>query len=131
VIALDTSALVALIFSEREALAFAERLAREQRIVIGAPTALETRMVVFGRTGTADLIEVDRILGRPEVEVVAWSTVHAALAFDAFRRFGKGNHPASLNYGDCMSYAVARHADAPLLYKGDDFTRTDIVSALG
>jgi ribonuclease VapC len=130
VIAVDTSALVALIFSELEAPAFLKRLARERRIVIGAPTALETRMVVFGRTGTTDLIEVDRILGRPEVEVVAWSANHAALAFDAFRRFGKGNHRASLNYGDCMSYAVARLADAPLLYKGDDFAHTDVINAL-
>lgn len=129
-IAVDTSALAALIFSESEAPIFARRLARERRIIIGTPTALETRMVVFGRTGTADLIEVDRILGRPEIEVVAWSTDHAALAFDAFRRFGKGNHRASLNYGDCMSFAVARLADAPLLYKGDDFARTDIISAL-
>ena len=129
-IAIDTSALIALIFSESEASTFAERLARERRIMIGAPTVLETRMVVFGRTGAADLVEVDRILARPEIEVVPWSAHHAALAFEAFQSFGKGNHRASLNYGDCMSYAVARLADAPLLYKGDDFVHTDVISAL-
>ena len=129
-IAIDTSALIALIFSESEAPAFAERLAHERRIMIGAPTVLETLMVVFGRTGAVDLVEVDRILSRPEIEVVAWTAHHAALAFKAFQRFGKGNHRASLNYGDCMSYAVAQLADAPLLYKGDDFAQTDVISAL-
>jgi ribonuclease VapC len=74
--------------------------------------------------------ELDALLGRSRVEFIAFDDAQAILARDAFRRFGRGRHPAGLNFGDCLAYALAKHLGEPLLFKGDDFTRTDITPAL-
>ena len=129
-IALDTSALLAIIFLEAEAEIF-DRYVAGQTAVIGAPTLFEVHQVVRRRSRDAKLNPIDRFLLRPTVRVVAFGREHFRLAVEAFERFGKGRgHPAQLNFGDCMAYAVAKHEDLPLLYKGDDFIHTDVRPAL-
>lgn len=80
----------------------------------------------IGRT-TAD---TEALLARPRFRIVPWSDALVAIARDAFLTYGKGRHPAGLNFGDCMSYALAKSLDAPLLYKGEDFAKTDVRSAV-
>lgn len=124
-IALDTSAIVAIAMGEPEADAFSREIAR-RGAVVSAPTLLETRLVLTSRVKGAEPF-MRGFLAPAEVEPVAFSLEMYRLAVDAFERFGRGRgHPARLNFGDCMSYAVAKHYDAPLLYKGDDFSHTDI-----
>jgi ribonuclease VapC len=97
-------------------------------LVIGAPTRFETGMVV-SRCGDRGRPLVDRFVDDWEVRTVPFGEGHFYAALDAFARFGKGRHPARLNYGDCMAYATARVAGLPLLFVGEDFVRTDIESA--
>ena len=120
----DTSALAAIIFKEADAGTFARRLAVELLVVVGAPTAFELRLVVRKRLGRGAWPEADLLLSRPNVRVVPFAPEHLAVATDALARFG--GRPAKLNYGDCMAYAIAKTLDAPLLFKGGDFARTDI-----
>ena len=87
-------------------------------------------MVALGRRGEPGLEQMQALIERLELEVVPLSDDHAKLAIDAFRRFGKGRHPAGLNYGDCFSYALAKATGEPLLFKGDDFSLTDIKRAV-
>ncbi|MFG1373180.1 type II toxin-antitoxin system VapC family toxin [Xanthobacter oligotrophicus] len=124
-IAVDTSALVAMALGEPEADAFARIIARETAL-IGTPTLLETRMVLVNRIGDHALAFIDAIIHRPSIRPVAFSLQLSDLAAEAFDRFGKGRHPAGLNFGDCMAYAVAKAHDVPLLFKGDDFSCTDV-----
>ena len=128
-IALDTSAVVALLRNEPEAERIAEAMSSASRLLIGRPTELELHLVTTGNVGDAvGRASVAAILSG--VERIDFDATHLAAATVAFDRFGKGRHPASLNYGDCMAYAVAQVAGCPLLYKGEDFARTDIRSAL-
>lgn len=87
-------------------------------------------MVAVGRKAEPGRNMAEALLARFNISVVSWNDSHASIAADAFVRFGKGRHDAKLNFGDCMSYALAKSLDAPLLYKGDDFSKTDIKSAL-
>lgn len=91
---------------------------------------LEYQLVVGGRYGDAGLAEARALIERMDLAVINFDEEMTLLAADAFMRFGKGQHPAKLNFGDCMAYAVAKAMDAPLLYKGEDFAKTDIRSAL-
>lgn len=101
------------------------------RVLIGAPTLFEVRLVMGGRQQQEGIDDADSLLAQSGIETVAWTAELADLATDAFLRFGKGQgHPAQLNFGDCMAYAVAKSLDVPLLFKGDDFAKTDIRSAL-
>lgn len=120
----DTSALAAIIFREEDAGLYVRRLAVEPLIIVGAPTALELRLVVRKRLGRGAWPETDLLLSRPNVRVVPFGPEHLAVATDALARFG--GRPAKLNYGDCMAYAIAKVHDAPLLFKGGDFTHTDL-----
>lgn len=95
---------------------------------MSAATYLECAMVAESRRGMRS--EFDRWLESMEIDVVAVDFPQARIAADAFARFGRGRHPARLNYGDCFAYALANSLDAPLLYKGDDFDKTDIRPAL-
>lgn len=125
-IAIDTSALVAIAKNELEQEAFADLISVEGA-VIGAPTLFETRLVLQSLLdGGADRY-VDAIVANPSVSVVDFTIGHYRLAAAAFVKYGRGqSHPAKLNFGDCMSYAVAKLEDVPLLYKGRDFVHTDI-----
>lgn len=96
------------------------------RKLINALTLFEAGIAAERRGGLEAKDRLDRMLSRLAPEIVAFSPDHLGWARDAYRRFGKGRHPASLNLGDCVAYATARHAVLPLLYKGDDFAATDI-----
>lgn len=129
-IALDTSALVAILTKEPEADAFAAVIRSADHVVIGLPTLFELHIVLAGRSGPKASAAAIETLMVPQIKQTAFDHRHGAAAVDAFVRFGKGRHPARLNFGDCMAYATAKVADCPLLYKGDDFGQTDIRSAL-
>ncbi len=129
-IALDTSAIVAIALVEAEEEAFVRAIAMHDAL-LGTPTLLESRLVLTPRMPDHADRFIERILARPSVHLVDFSAEMYHAAADAFDRFGKGRgHLAKLNFGDCMAYAVARVHNAPLLYKGDDFTHTDITPAL-
>ena len=129
-IVIDTSALVAILGDEPERRFFNELIDAESNTCISSASLLETRMVLFARSGDTAVLALDAFLLKCEMTVVEVSPRIADIAFDAYRRFGKGmGHPAALNYGDCFSYALAKYLDVPLLFKGDDFTLTDIVPA--
>jgi ribonuclease VapC len=125
-IVVDASALIAVQFKEPEALSFAKLLVAQDRIMIGTPTAFEYFMVVAGRKREEGLAQARRLLLGFQIELVSFTPDLLELAASAFLRFGKGRHPAALNYGDCMAYALARSLDALLLFKGTDFGRTDV-----
>jgi ribonuclease VapC len=126
----DSSAVLAVIFGEADAARFADALACAEACRMAAPVWFEASMVVEGRGGLAAVQRLDDFMAEAVVELVSFSPEHARLAQQAWRRFGRGRHRAGLNYGDCMSYALARERREPLLFKGDDFVHTDIEPAL-
>ncbi len=97
---------------------------------MSAANVLETLMVLDGRTGTDNRPELRSMIELMDLRIEPVTARQVWLAHDAFRRFGKGFHPARLNYGDCFAYALARELDMPLLFKGDDFPLTDIRPAI-
>ena len=129
-IAIDTSALVAIIFEEPERAAFLAELDKTDVALISTVSVLETRMVVYGRRGHRAVVHLDALLLLPIFQQVAPSAAETDVAYAAFVAFGKGSgHPAALNFGDVFSYALAKVRGLPLLYKGSDFAHTDIVAA--
>lgn len=126
----DTSALLAVVFGEDDGERHAEALTAGARVLVGAATVVEASIVAQARHGADGARDLDLLLQACAAEVVPLNGDHVDEAVRAWRRFGKGRHPAALNLGDCLSYATAVVADAPLLYKGDDFTQTDIRGAL-
>jgi ribonuclease VapC len=128
-IVLDTSALLAMLFAEPERQPFIDRLAVAEDALISAATLLEASIVMQARTGPGGIEDLDNLLDAAAVRCVAVGYAQALLAREAFARFGKGHGPAGLNYGDCFAYALAKALDRPLLFKGDDFARTDITPA--
>jgi len=129
-IVVDTSALIAILIGEPETDHFVDTIVLSGDARIGAPTAFEYLMVAKGTRQLRSDNEVERVLALPRLAIVDWQEGYTKLAQQAFLRFGEGRHPAKLNFGDCMSYALAKSLNCPLLYKGDDFAQTDIVSAL-
>ena len=129
-IAIDTSALVAIALREPEREAFS-RVISDHSCVVGVPTLVETRMVLHARLpGTADAF-IDGPIRHGVIFPEPFTLDMYAAARDAFARYGRGTgHPARLNFGDCLSYAVAKVRGIPLLYKGQDFAKTDIRAAL-
>jgi ribonuclease VapC len=123
---LDTSAILAVLFDEPERDPFLERILREPVVGVGAPTLAETSIVLAARLGTAAGATVDGWVERASLVVIPFDARHWRTAADAWLRFGRGRHPAALNFGDCLSYATARIAGRPLLCKGDDFRLTDL-----
>jgi len=124
----DSSALIALLLREPGWQRIAEALTGHRTAAIGAPTLSETAIVLHAKKAPPNLLPA--LLRRAGIEVVAFTERHADLAADAYARYGRGHHPASLNYGDCLTYAVARLAMAPLLFVGNDFSLTDIEPAI-
>ncbi len=123
---LDTSALIAVLRREPDRDRLIERLLAAADVRISAGTLIETRIVAKRDGGGQELLELTDLLG---VEVVAVDARQGELAFEGFRRFGKGRHAAGLNFGDLFAYALARALDEPLLFKGDDFVQTDVKAA--
>ncbi len=127
---IDTSALLAILLSEPEARAITEAIAAADRRLVGAPTLVEATAVMLARKGREGVIALDALLSRLGIEVVPMSTDAAEFARESYGRYGKGvGSPGVLNYGDVLSYGVARSEDEPLLFTGADFSRTDIASA--
>jgi ribonuclease VapC len=128
---LDSSAIIAWLRDEPEAVAIEHLLTADSDCHVSAVTVFECRTVVCGRFGLQVLGELDRFLGRIDALVHPFDETQSSLAFAAHRRYGKGSgHKAKLNLGDCAAYALATSLDLPLLYKGDDFRHTDVRPAL-
>lgn len=129
-IVVDSSALIANLRREPEADNFLYIIAEADRCLLSSITWLETSIVLAGRTGDATLwTELDALIARAGIQVVAQDAELAEAARVAFLLYGRGRHPAALNLGDCASYALAKQRNLPLLFKGDDFARTDLQSA--
>ena len=123
---LDTSAVLAILFGEPEAEDFARTLADADTRLMSAFSVLEASVVVMTKKGEAAVRELDLLLHTASIDVVPFDADQAALARSAYEKFGKGRHRARLNLGDCCSYALARTSGEPLLFKGSDFSETDI-----
>jgi len=126
---LDSSAIVAIHLREPGHDRLIDRIDAAEVVVVGVPTLLETVMVLTARLGQDARPIIFTFLRRLEAEVVPFNEEHLDAAATAFMRFGRGRHPAALNFGDCMSYAVASVSGMPLLFTGEDFRRTDIAQA--
>ena len=122
----DTSAILAILFGEAEGKSFLKALSGPERKFMSAFTRLEASIVVEARKGEAGTRALTELMTASGIDTVPFDAGQAELALDAWRRYGKGRHPAGLNLGDCVSYALARFTGEPLLYEGDDFSRTDI-----
>ena len=129
-IVVDTSALAAVLFGEPESDDYLGILRDARSILISTATVLETRMVTYGRLGHRGTVLFDDLLASGVFETVSPDERTVGIAFNAFVAYGKGSgHPAGLNFGDVFSYALAKSRDLPLLFKGNDFSKTDIRSA--
>jgi ribonuclease VapC len=129
-VVLDTSALVAMLLGEPERDQFIAALAEAADPVISAGTLLEASIVLQSKLGDDGLADLDELLAAAGVRCVAVDLAQVFAARDAFAHFGKGRDAAGLNYGDCFAYGLAKVAQAPLLFKGEDFGRTDIAAAI-
>lgn len=123
---IDTSALVAMLGDEPEAERYEAAVEGDPVRLMSTASLLEAAIVIESRYGEAGGRELDLWLHRAGVDLVPVGTEHVEVARFAYRRFGNGRHPAGLNYGDCFAYALAKVSGERLLFKGDDFTRTDI-----
>lgn len=123
---LDTSALMAVLLGEDDAELYVRAIVDDPRRLISAFILLETSIVIEARKGPDGSREWELLQYRINIDVVPFTTTQHVLAIEAWRRFGKGRHPAGLNIGDCCSYSLSKMAGEPLLYKGDDFVQTDI-----
>lgn len=128
-IVVDASALVAIGDFEPDARTYLAALEQADSAVISSVNAIETGLLLFGRKRLKGVEDLNRWLAALEVEVDR-SVIDHAEVLEIYLLFGRGYHRARLNFGDCFAYALAKRLDAPLLYKGDDFARTDIRSAL-
>lgn len=124
-IAIDTSVILAIVLSEPEAETF-KAVLRNDALLIGWPTLFETRIVLAAKGFSDPGDIVSRLAEAPNVTAVPFGAEHYRTAERAYDRFGKGRHPAGLNMGDCFSYAVSATERAPILFKGNDFARTDL-----
>jgi len=128
---LDTSALIAIFWGEPEQARFTSLIAEVETCRISAANLLELHMVLRGQLDDGAVMVLDRFLGAAAIRVEPVTPEQVQLARAAFDAFGKGRHPAGLNFGDCFAYALARATGLPLLFKGEDFSRTDIPRAVG
>lgn len=122
----DTSAVVAIFMQESEGPAFFDALASARTAIIGAPGLLEVQMVLLREYPDTVEDELDRFLSTSNITVWPFGPDEYRHTAAAFRRYGKGRHPARLNYGDCRAYAVSKATGEPLLFKGADFAKTDV-----
>ena len=125
---LDSSALIAIIFKEPGYELIMDKLTKAEYLGIGTPTLAETGIVLTARMGRLSKSLLTGILQELGINEIPFGQVHWREAVEAYQRFGRGRHPAKLNFGDCLSYATARLAGQPLLFVGNDFKQTDIDS---
>jgi ribonuclease VapC len=127
---IDTSAILAILLGEPEAEKFIRALALDPKKLVSAFSVLEAAVVIHARKGPSGAQQLDLFMHASAMETVSMNKEQAQIAREAYVRFGKGYHPAALNLGDCCSYALARLSEEPLLYKGEDFSKTDVPSVL-
>jgi len=125
---IDTSALLAILQNEPERRAFNEAIEAAETRLLSAASFVESSMIIESRYGADGIRDLDLFIAKAQLELVTVDVEQAHIARQAFREFGKGRHPAGLNFGDCFSYALARSHAESLLYKGADFGRCDIES---
>ncbi|HEU0155351.1 MAG TPA: type II toxin-antitoxin system VapC family toxin [Stellaceae bacterium] len=125
---IDSSAIIAVLLDEEDAARIARAIEAASQRLLSAANLLEASIVIESRKGETGGRELDLLLYRAGIEVVAVDQDQAEIARMAWRRFGKGRHPACLNYGDCFAYALAKSRDLPLLFQGGDFAQTDIAA---
>lgn len=123
----DSSALLAVVLRERGHERIEQQLGTADTVGVGAPTLVETAVVLHARIGALSRTLLARLLDDADATCIAFGERHWPVACGAFARYGKGRHPAALNFGDCLTYAVAKVASEPLLCLGDDFAQTDLV----
>jgi ribonuclease VapC len=123
---IDASAIIAILLAEDDAERYARAIEAALRPRMSAASYLEAAVVIDNRGDVVARREFDRFMRRAEIEVVAVDREQAEIARQAYRDFGQGRHPAGLNFGDCFSYALAKSVDEPLLFKGAEFSRTDV-----
>ena len=123
---IDTSAILALLFNEPEADDIEIAIDADSTRLMSTTSSVEAGIVVEARLGAAGGREFDLLVHKAGIELVAVTADQADVARAAWRRFGRGRHEANLNFGDCFSYALAMTTGEPLLFKGDDFARTDV-----
>lgn len=130
-IVVDSSALIAILLRESDHMQFTTAISDAGSLVIAAPNVLEFSMVAIGRFGDEGGRMAEALIAQTELIVVPFDDQLVSRAINAFLQFGRGrNDPARLNYGDCMAYALAKFLDAPLLFKGNDFSQTDVKCAI-
>lgn len=128
---IDTSVLITLLREEPESATFVPILAREYgRLKMSTASYLEAAIVIDGNDDDVLSERLDAVIAHFGIELVSVSPHHARVGREAYRTYGKGRHPAKLNFGDCFAYALSRTANEPLLFKGEDFARTDVLSAV-
>ncbi|MBL37676.1 MAG: VapC toxin family PIN domain ribonuclease [Xanthomonadales bacterium] len=123
---IDSSALAAILFGEPERRQFIEAIEAADSKLISVANWLEISIIIEARTGAEGSRDLEQFIERAGIEIVPVDLEQGRFARDAWLRFGKGRHPAALNYGDCFAYALARARSQTLLFKGDDFVHTDI-----
>ena len=123
---IDTSVILAFLFLEPDWEQFSEAIQSDNIRLISAASVLEASLVTAARLGPDSLDELDLLLVRLGAQIVPFGTQELASARNALLKYGKGRHPAALNFGDCFSYALAATTGQPLLFKGNDFSQTDI-----
>ena len=123
---IDTSAILAILLDEPERRRFNEALEDSGARAMSVATLVEVSIVLEARFGAEGLRDLDLFIEKAGIELMPVDIAQAQLARRAFSRFGRGRHPAALNYGDCFAYALAESLGEPLLFKGDDFARTDV-----
>jgi ribonuclease VapC len=127
---IDSSAVLAILKQERLAARCALAIANDPVRLMSAASLVEAGMVMQARFGDGGGRALDALVRRARIEIVPFDEEQAAIAREAFRRFGKGRHPAGLNLGDCFAYALAKRQAQALLFVGDDFGQTDLAPAL-
>lgn len=125
-IVVDSSALIAILLSEPESRNFFNIISSEDEALISSATLVEAGIVMESRHGIGGTQNLDALIAKLEVEIVSFTPEQAEIARIAFRTYGKGRHPAGLNICDCYAYALAKYYNAPLLFKGNDFSQTDV-----
>jgi ribonuclease VapC len=123
---IDTSAVLVILLGEPERRRFNEKIEADPVRLLSAASFLETAIIIDDRVGNEGARDLKLFLAEAEIEIDPLTLDQAEVAREAYRRFGKGNHPAALNFGDCFAYALARIRGEPLLFKGNDFSQTDI-----
>ena len=125
----DSSVLIAVLLMEPDAEQLLNQLIYADELYISAVSLVETAMVIEYKKGQTGADKLDELLAELTPSIVAFDQKQADLARTAWREYGKGRHPAKLNFGDCCSYALAKHLNKPLLFKGNDFSQTDLATS--